>query len=313
MNLFPKIDPYKTEFLKVDDYNELYIEQVGNPNGIPVIFLHGGPGAGLSKIYRQYFNPNIYRAILFDQRGSGKSKPYASTKNNTTEALIKDIEKIRQKLNLEKFILYGGSWGSTLALLYAEAYPRNIYSLVLRGVFLCRRKDIRWFYQEGASEIFPDKWKNFTNKIPTKEHGDFLTAFHKRIHSKDKKESVFFSNKWSEWEGYCSTLLPSNVVVDQFSQCSLSLAKIETHFFKNNCFIEENQILKNIKNIHSIKTYIVHGRYDVVCPIGQAYDLHSLHNNSELFIIDDAGHSLLETGISAKILEIFHDSKKLLD
>ena len=313
MNLFPKINPYKTQFLKVDEDNELYVEQAGNPDGIPVVFLHGGPGAGLNEIYRQYFNPNTYRIILFDQRGSGQSKPYASIKSNNTSELIKDIQKITQKLGIKKFILYGGSWGSTLALLYAEEYPETLYSLVLRGVFLCRKKDIQWFYQKGASEIFPDQWNDFINEIPIEEHNDFLTAFHKRIHSKDKKESLIFSKIWSAWEGYCSTLLPSDKVVRQFSKCSVSLAKIETHFFKNNCFIKENQILENISKVQKIKIFIVHGRYDVVCPLGQAYDLHASHNNSKLFIIDDAGHSLLEPGISSKILEIFYETEKLLN
>ena len=311
MNLFPKINPYKKQFLKVDNNHELYIEQVGNPDGIPIIFLHGGPGAGLNEIYRQYFNPNIYRIILFDQRGSGQSKPCASVENNTTQMLIEDIRKVADELNLKKFILYGGSWGTTLALLYAQDYPETIYSLVLRGVFLCRKKDINWFYQNGASEIFPDQWIKFTKDIPNEEHGDFLEAYHTRIHSSDDNESKKFSKLWAEWEGCCSTLLPSKQVVKQFSDCAVSLSKIETHYFKNNSFIHENQILENIKKIKHLKTFIVHGRYDVVCPINQAYDLHQVHQNSELFIIDDAGHSLLENGITSKILEIFNEADKL--
>ena len=313
MNLFPKINPYEKQFLKVDNNHELYIEQVGNPNGIPIIFLHGGPGAGLNEIYRQYFNPKIYRIIFFDQRGSGQSKPYASVENNTTQMLVEDIRKIANELNLKKFILYGGSWGSTLALLYAQECPETIYSLILRGVFLCRKKDINWFYQNGASKIFPDEWIKFTKDIPKEEHADFLKAYHTRIHSNDGNESKKFSKQWAEWEGCCSTLLPSKQVVKQFSDCAVSLSKIETHYFKNNCFIYENQILENIKKIKHLKTFIIHGRYDVVCPINQAYDLHQAHQNSELFIIEDAGHSLLENGITAKILEIFSEAEKLYD
>ena len=312
MNLFPEINPYKKQFLKVDKNNELYVEQVGNPKGIPVVFLHGGPGAGLNIIYRQYFNPKIYRIILFDQRGAGQSKPYASVENNTSQELVEDIRKITKELNVTKFILHGGSWGSTLALLYAEEYPKTLYSLVLRGVFLCRKKDIQWFYQNGASKIFPDQWHKFIEGIPVDEHINFVEAFHKRIHGKDEHEARAFSNKWAEWEAQCSTLLPSKEVIDQFSKCALSLAKIETHFFKNNCFIDEDQILKNINKIKEIKIYIVHGRYDIVCSLNQAYDLQLLHKNSELFIIDKVGHSLLEPGISAKILEIFNDPHKLL-
>ena len=312
MNLFPEIKPYKEQFLKVDETHELYIEQVGNPKGKPIIFLHGGPGAGLSGVYRQYFNPEIYRIILFDQRGSGKSKPYCSVENNTSKSLIEDIRKIAHELEIEKFILYGGSWGSTLALLYAEEYPETIFSLILRGVFLCRKNDIDWFYQNGASSIYPEYWNEFIKEIPNEERKNFLSAYHKRIHSNNSSVSKKFSIKWAEWEGLCSTLLPSEKVVNQFSNCSASLAKIETHFFQNNCFIEENQIIKNIKKIINIRTFIVHGRYDIVCPINQAYDLHNELNNSDLFVVDNAGHSLLEKGITSKILEIFSDVNKLL-
>ena len=312
MHLFPEINPYKEQFLKVDDTHEIYIEQVGNPKGTPVIFLHGGPGAGLSETYRRYFNPEIYRIILFDQRGSGKSKPYCSVENNTSQSLIQDIKKISKELEIEKFILYGGSWGSTLALLYAEEYPESIYSLVLRGIFLCRKKDIDWFYQNGASSIFPEHWNEFIKDIPEEERKNFLSAYHKRIHGNDVIESEKYSTKWAEWEGYCSTLLPSKKVVNQFLSCSASLAMIETHFFQNNCFIDENQILKNIKKIENIKTFIVHGRYDIVCPLNQAHDLQKKLNNSDLFVIDNAGHSLLEEGITLKILEIFSDVQKLL-
>ena len=311
MKLFPKINKTKKKFLKVSSDHNLYIEEIGNPNGIPVIFLHGGPGAGLTTEYRRYFNPKIYRVILFDQRGSGKSKPFASVRNNTSDDLINDIYSIAKEYNIKKFVLYGGSWGSTLALIYAEKYPETIIALVLRGVFLCRKKDILWFYQNGASEVFPDEWEKFIKYIPSFEQKNLLKAFHKRIHSKNIKTAKKFSKIWAEWEGKCSSLLPSKKVVNSFSKCALSLSKIETHYFINNCFLKEDYILKNIKRIQKLKIFIVHGRYDMVCPINQAYDLHKSLRNSKLFIINNAGHSLLESGITKKILEIFNDNKKL--
>ena len=311
MQLYPSIDPYKIDNLDVSGNHCLYIEQSGNPKGIPVIFLHGGPGAGTDAIYRRFFNPDIYRIILFDQRGSGKSTPYGDVGNNTTQDLIEDIKAILLKLNIKKTIIYGGSWGSTLGLLFAESYPELVSALVLRGIFLCRLSDIKWFYQHGAHEIFPDYWGEFIADIPLSEREDILTAFHKRIHSKDKKISSLFCQKWAEWEGKSSSLLPSNNIINQFSQCSESLSKIETHYFINNCFIDENEILININKIQDIKCEIVHGRYDIVCPFKQAFDLHNVYPASNLNIIDNAGHSLLEPGIQNKILEIFDKPNEL--
>ncbi len=312
MNLFPEITEYKNEYLSVDITHELYIEQSGNPNGIPVIFLHGGPGAGANYLYRRFFNPEVYRIILFDQRGSGKSKPYAGIINNTTQDLIDDIKKIIIHLNIKKSIIYGGSWGSTLGLLFAEKYPELVHSLVLRGIFLCREDDINWFYQKGAHEIYPDYWDTFISDIPTGERNNILAAFHNRINGKDKNISLNACKKWAEWEGKCSTLLPSKNVVDNFSDCSESLSKIETHYFMNNCFIEENQILNNIDKILNIKCHIIHGRFDIVCPFKQAYDLHRVYKGSNINIIDDAGHSLLEAGITNKVLEIFSNPNELI-
>jgi len=312
IQLFPSIDSYKILNVNVSSNHCLYVEQSGNPKGIPVIFLHGGPGAGTSAIYRRFFNPNIYRIILFDQRGCGKSSPYGSINNNTTQDLINDIKVILLKLNIKKTIIYGGSWGSTLALLFAESYPELVSSLVLRGIFLCRLSDIKWFYQHGAHEIFPDYWEKFIADVPQNEREDILKAFHKRIHGKNKNISSQFCQKWAEWEGKSSSLLPSKNIIDQFSQCSESLSKIETHYFINNCFIDENQILININKIKDIKCEIVHGRYDIVCPFKQAFDLHKVYPASNLNIIDNAGHSLLEPGIKNKILEIFSKPNELI-
>ena len=308
MNLFNPIKPFLEFSLDVGDGHSLYIEVSGNKNGIPVLFLHGGPGAGSSEIFRRYFNPKKYKIIIFDQRGCGKSTPFGACDNNTSDKLVDDIKLILLHLNIEEVVIYGGSWGSTLALLFSEKYPQSVKALVLRGIFLCRKSDIKWFYQKGADSIFPDYWRDFVKDIPTSEMGDILTAFYNRIHSKDLQISNQFCKQWSIWEGNCSSLKPNKEVVDLFDKCAISLAKIETHFFKNNCFIEENQIIKNIEKIKNIKCFIVHGRYDVVCPFNQAFDLHNHYDNSELNIIDDAGHSLLEPGITQKILEIFEES-----
>ena len=308
MNLFNPIKPFLEFSLDVGDGHSLYIEVSGNKNGIPVLFLHGGPGAGSSEIFRRYFNPKKYKIIIFDQRGCGKSTPFGACDNNTSDKLVDDIKLILLHLNIKEVVIYGGSWGSTLALLFSEKYPKSVKALVLRGIFLCRKSDIKWFYQKGADSIFPDYWRDFVKDIPTSEMGDILTAFYNRIHSKDLQISNQFCKQWSIWEGNCSSLKPNKEVVDLFDKCAISLAKIETHFFKNNCFIEENQIIKNIEKIKNIKCFIVHGRYDVVCPFNQAFDLHNHYDNSELNIIDDAGHSLLEPGITQKILEIFEES-----
>ena len=308
MNLFNPIKPFLEFSLDVGDGHSLYIEVSGNKNGIPLLFLHGGPGAGSSEIFRRYFNPKKYKIIIFDQRGCGKSTPFGACDNNTSDKLVDDIKLILLHLNIEEVVIYGGSWGSTLALLFSEKYPKSVKALVLRGIFLCRKSDIKWFYQKGADSIFPDYWRDFVKDIPTSEMGDILTAFYNRIHSKDLQISNQFCKQWSIWEGNCSSLKPNKEVVDLFDKCAISLAKIETHFFKNNCFIEENQIIKNIEKIKNIKCFIVHGRYDVVCPFNQAFDLHNHYDNSELNIIDDAGHSLLEPGITQKILEIFEES-----
>ena len=224
MNIFSKIEPYKLDYLAVDNDHKLYIEQSGNPSGIPVLFLHGGPGAGTSSIYRRFFDPTKYRIILFDQRGSGKSSPYGSINNNTSQKLIEDIKNILDFLDIKKTIIYGGSWGSTLALLFSQKYPSYVHSMVLRGVFLCRKSDIMWFYQSGAHEVFPDYWSDFISLIPTEERSDILSAYHKRIHGDDLELSKELCKRWAIWEGRCSTLYPSDDVVNQFDECAISLS-----------------------------------------------------------------------------------------
>ena len=244
---------------------------------------------------------------MFDQRGSGKSKPYAEIRENTTDDLINDINLILDYFSLDKTNIYGGSWGSTLALLYAENNPTRVLSLTLRGVFLCRKDDISWFYQHGASEIYPQYWENYISIVDKSKRDDILSIYHEMIHSTDEKISMAACKEWSLWEGRSSSLLPSNEVINAFDECSISLAKIESHYFINKCFIEENQILKNINTIKDIPCWIVHGQYDVVCPIRQAYDLHMLYPKSNLIIARDAGHSVLEKSISEELVKIFDD------
>jgi proline iminopeptidase len=299
--------PFGIHRIKVSDIHEIYIEEYGNKKGVPLIFLHGGPGAGTSPIYQKYFNPEKYHLIMFDQRGCGKSIPYGEISQNSTDHLIADISSIADYLSVEKFHIYGGSWGSTLALLYAEACPERVISLVLRGVFLCRRNDIQWFYQYGASEIYPAYWEDYISIVDKARTDNILTEYHKMIFSDDETLANKACKEWSLWEGRSSCLYHTHDVVNAFDECSVSLARIESHFFVNECFIEENQIIKNIDKISHIPCTIVHGQYDVVCPIRQAYDLNQAYLKSRLIVAEDAGHSLLEPTISKEILSIFDE------
>lgn len=297
--LYPEIKPYAVHALKVDNPHLLYIEECGNPDGIPVLFLHGGPGAGCEPYHRRFFDPERYRIILFDQRGAGRSSPHAELENNHTAALVSDIERIRDYFSIKQWVLFGGSWGATLALLYAQAYPQQVKCMVLRGVFLCRPEDIHWFYQEGASRIFPDAWENFLKPIPPSERGNLLQAYYKRLTGRDELARMACAKAWSSWEGHCSTLRPNHMVLDHFGEphTALSLARIECHYFMNHAFLEPNQILNQVAVISEIPGVIVHGRYDTVCPLEQAYSLHKAWPASELHIVRDAGHSASEASI----------------
>tara|TARA_Y100000389_G_scaffold119102_1_gene116281 strand:- start:1137 stop:2069 length:933 start_codon:yes stop_codon:yes gene_type:complete len=299
--------PFDTHRIDVSDIHEISVEEYGNKTGIPLIFLHGGPGAGTSPIYQKYFNPKKYRLIMFDQRGCGKSKPYGEVFQNSAQDLIDDINSILDFLKIEKAHIYGGSWGSTLALLYAQANPGRVTSLILRGIFLCRKNDIKWFYQYGASEIYPAYWSEYISIVDKSKSDDILSEYHRMIFSDNKEVSHEACKKWSIWEGKSSCLFPTENVINAFDECSVSLARIESHFFVNDCFIEENQIIKNIDSILHIPCTIVHGQYDMVCPIRQAYDLNQVYPKSKLIIAKDAGHSLLEPTISKEILKIFDE------
>ncbi len=297
--LYPEIKPYSRHDIKVDDIHTLYVEECGDPEGVPVLFVHGGPGSGISSHDRRFFDPEKFRIILFDQRGSGRSKPHAELENNTTQHLIDDIETIRNQLDIEKWLLFGGSWGSTLSLLYAQSHPERVTGMILRGIFLCREGDLQWFYQSGAQHIFPDHWEDFVKPIPTEDREDLIKAYHTKLTGDNELAKMAAAKAWSIWEGKCATLRPSPDVVSKFSDphMALSLACIETHYFVNKGFIEPNQIIENAKALEGIPGIIVHGRYDMVCTLDNAVSLHKVWQDSELQIIRDAGHSSHEPSI----------------
>ena len=297
--LYPEIKPFARHDIKVDEIHTIYVEQCGNPDGIPILFVHGGPGAGISKTDRRYFDPEKYHIILFDQRGAGRSTPHAELKNNTTQLLIEDMERIRTDLEIERWILFGGSWGSTLSLLYAQAHPSRVLALVLRGIFLCRRSDVHWFYQHGAHHVFPDYWQDFIKPIADEKRDNLLQAYYAKLTGENELAKMAAAKAWSLWEGRCATLRPSSEVVSAFSDTHLatSLARTEAHYFVNHCFIEENQIVEQADKLANIPGIIIHGRYDMVCPLDNAATLHQVWPSSELHIIRDAGHSSREPSI----------------
>ncbi len=298
--LYPKIEPYKTFRLAVSELHELYVEEAGNPEGFPVVFLHGGPGGGISPVYRRLFDPDKYRIILFDQRGSGQSTPHAELRENTTWDLVADIEKIRVKLGLEQWLVYGGSWGSTLSLIYAETHPERVAGLILRGIFLCRPEEIHWFYQEGCSRLFADEWERYIEPVAESERHDMVKAYYKLLTHEDEAIRLNAAKAWSRWEGATCCLIPDESTIANFENPhhALAMARIECHYFINNCFYkEENQILANIDKIQHIPTWIIHGRYDVICPQKNAWDLHQAMPKAHYSIVSDAGHSFSEPGI----------------
>ncbi len=303
--LYPDIKPYARHRLAVEPPHELYIEECGNPDGLPVVFVHGGPGAGCEPYHRRFFDPNDYRIVLFDQRGCGRSTPHAELKGNTTQALVADMEVIRQKLGIERWVVFGGSWGSTLGLVYAETHPERVLGLILRGVFLCRPHEIRWFYQEGASRIFPDYWEDYLRVIPEVERPDMVRAYYQRLTGEDELARMAAAKAWSIWEGRAATLQPNKNVIDHFANPStaLSLARIECHYFINDSFLEPNQILRDAHRLADIHGVIVHGRYDVVCPVENAWELSRAWPQSELRIIADAGHSAAEPGTTDALIK----------
>lgn len=312
--LFPDLRTYAKHSLKVDDVHTLYVEESGAEDGIPVLFIHGGPGAGCSKYDRRFFDPDAYRIILYDQRGSGRSTPHADLRNNTTSHLLEDIEAIREFLGIKQWLLFGGSWGATLALLYAEAQPQRVLGLILRGIFLCRKQDLDWFYQAGADRIFPDYWHEFTSMIPEAEQSNLIQAYYERLTGSNELAKMAAAKAWATWEGRCATLRPNPDIVHEFSDphLALALACLETHYFINNGFIQPNQIIANADKLAGIPGVIIHGRYDIVCPLDNATDLHQAWPDAELQIIRDAGHSSHEASIVDALIKATNDMAKVL-
>jgi proline iminopeptidase len=295
--LFPAIEPYRTAFLPVSPRHNLYYEEVGNPRGVPVVFLHGDPGGGLFPDYRRFFDPAHYRVVLFDQRGSGRSTPHAELAENTTWDLVADIEKLREHLGVERWQVFGGSWGSALALAYSETYPDRVAELVLRGVFLLRKQEIDWFYQHGASVLYPDAWELYLAHIPDAERDDLLSAYHRRLTSDDPEVRLAAAKIWSGWEGVTSKLLPDAAFTSLYEEdkFALAFARIEVHYFFNQGFLEtDDQLLRNASRVRHIPGVIVQGRYDVVCPMESAWALYRAWPEADLIITPDSGHSAFD-------------------
>ena len=304
--LYPEIEPYDTGVLEVDARHRLYYEQCGNPDGKPVVLLHGGPGAGCSAKMRRFHDPAKYRIVLFDQRGSGRSTPHADLRDNTTWDLVADIEKLRAKLRIDRWQVFGGSWGSTLALAYAESHPERVTELVLRGIFMLRRWELEWFYQKGCDALYPDAWETYLDAIPEVERGDLMSAYHRRLTSPDAKTRTDAARAWSVWEGATSFLWQdkSHIESSAEDEFALAFARIECHYFVNGGFFEhDDQLLRNVERIRNIPAVIVQGRYDVVCPLRSAWDLHRAWPEADLHIVQDAGHCAFEPGIVHELVE----------
>ena len=296
--LYPPLEPGRTGHLRVSDPHEVYWEESGNPGGTPVVFVHGGPGGGAGADDRRFFDPAAYRIVLFDQRGAGKSRPHASLEENTTWGLVADMEQLRRYLGIERWVVFGGSWGSTLSLAYAERHPDRVRALVLRGIFLLRSHEIRWFYQDGASFIFPDAWEEYLAPIPVAERGDLVAAYHRRLTGDDPAVRAEAARAWSRWEASTSKLQQDPRLLERFADESMAdaFARIECHYFVNRGFFASpDELLDGVDRIRGIPAVIVQGRYDVVCPITTAWDLHRRWPEADFQVVPDAGHSALET------------------
>jgi len=311
--LYPEIEPFDSGMLDLDGLHRMYWEQSGNPAGIPVVFLHGGPGAGSAPAHRRFFDPAHYRIVIFDQRGAGRSTPLGELRDNTTPHLVADIEQLRAHLGIERWLVFGGSWGSTLALAYGEAHPERCMGLILRGIFLCRQSEIDWFLY-GLRNLFPEAWQAFAGAIPEAERGDLLAAYYRRLTDPDPAVHMPAARAWSVYEGSCSTLLPSAETVAYFAGdvVALGLARIEAHYFSHNIFLPENSLLNNIARVRGIPGVIVQGRYDAVCPIVSADDVHRAWPEAEYIVVPGAGHSAWEPGICAELVRATEKFKSKL-
>jgi proline iminopeptidase len=307
---YPEIEPFRTGTLQVSPIHEIYFEEAGNPRGAPALFLHGGPGAGINPKHRRFFDPAHYRVLLFDQRGAGRSQPHAELAENTTDHLIADIEKLRRMAGAEKWLVFGGSWGSTLALAYAIRHPQCVSGLILRGVFLGRQREVRWLFQEGASRVFPDHWEKFARLIPPEERGDLMAAYRKRLTSEDPVERLRAAQAWSGWEASVCKLIPDENLIRESvaDKTAVALARLENHYCGNGLFLpSENHILENAGRLAGIRCRIVQGRYDMACPTESAWDLHRAYPGSEITIVPDAGHSATEPGLVRELVRATDD------
>jgi proline iminopeptidase len=311
-DLYPPIDPHASGVLELDGRHRMYWEQSGNPRGVPVLFLHGGPGAGSTPAHRRFFDPTYYRIVVFDQRGSGRSLPHGDLVDNTTPHLVDDIERLRRHLGIDSWMVFGGSWGSTLALAYAEAHPARCRALILRGIFLCRKLEIDWFLY-GLRNVFPDAWRVFAGFLPEAERGDLLEAYYRRLTHPEATVHMPSARAWSTYEGACSTLLPSPETISAFAEdrMALGLARIEAHYFRHNGFLDENQLLRDARRLAGIPGTIIQGRYDMVCPTVSADDLARAWPEVNYTIIPDAGHSAMEPGIRASLVAAMERYKTL--
>ena len=312
--LYPAISPNHHFMMKVDDTHNIYVEESGTEDGIPVVYLHGGPGSGSMPYHRQLFDPEKYRIILFDQRGCGNSTPHASLKNNTTQDLIADMEQIREALNIKCWVVAGGSWGSTLSLAYAQAHPNRVLGLIVRGIFLGTKPEFDWYYQFGASQFFPDYWEDFVAPIPEAERGDILTAYHKQLTGSNELARMRAAKAWSTWEGRTANLNPTPLLMDHFTAAreALAISRIEAHYFMNNCFFEDNELLNRMGVLQNIPGYIVHGRYDMICQLKQAYDLHQAWPIADFSIVPSSGHAANEPGIVNALVNASDDMVRKL-
>ncbi len=306
-SLYPAIHENQHFYLPVDAIHNLYVEECGNPHGVPVVFLHGGPGAGCEAWHRQFFNPERYRIVLFDQRGCGRSTPHASLEQNTTWDLVADIERIRVHLGIERWAVFGGSWGSTLALAYAQTHPDRVLGMVLRGIFLCRPRDIAWFYEQdyGVERIYPDYWQDYLAPIPEAERGNMVAAYYQRLTGENEIARMQAAKAWSMWEGRTANLQPKESVVSHFTDpyTAMSVARIEAHYFINNGFFSDDQLLKNASRIAHLPGSIIHGRYDMICPIEQAFALHDVWPNADFTVVPACGHAASEPLIQQALVD----------
>jgi proline iminopeptidase len=311
-DLYPPIEPHAAGMLRVDTRHQIYWEESGNSRGVPVLFLHGGPGAGATPAHRRFFDPNFYRIVILDQRGAGRSLPHGELVDNTTPLLVQDIEAVRKHRGIDQWHVFGGSWGSTLALAYAEAHPDRVRALILRGIFLCRKSEIDWFLY-GIRNVFPEAWRAFSGFLPADERGDLLGSYYRRLIDPDPAVHMPAARAWSVYEGACSTLLPSPETITAFGEdrMALGLARIEAHYFKHDIFLPENSLLANVDRIRRIPATIVQGRYDMVCPTVTADDLTRAWPEADYVVVPDAGHSAMEPGIRAALVAAMEKLKRV--